>query len=176
MDEERAAQHRRYLLNRVIPHLEKMPEVDITTLSFSDRKNVAVFNLDAYAENHRYDADAPCAITNEYNCGREGCLAGWYLMMSVQDERLTGEEHRRIRGYDAEGLGEHFGLPGEAFTQGRLLFAALGSGVERRTRADDHGLNTKAALDKRKQYLLTLMTELGDITCERQESTSLTKL
>lgn len=111
-----ARENRKYLHDVVFPHLKNMP----TQYDSCNIGNPALLDFDVYIFNHsRLNTDD---ITDEYNCGRKGCLAGWYVMLSDRDKRINVDDRRRIQGYDLYSLANHFDLD---LPTARQLFAAL---------------------------------------------------
>jgi hypothetical protein len=148
----RARDNRHFLLKTVFPFLQKMPTKEDLENGKTDY-GAAICNLGSYIDHH----DARTAaedIDGEYHCGRVGCLAGWYVMLSDRDKRLGPFERKEIAGYDNTDLAVHFGL--ESYNQSESLFSALGGGVE------DLGATTRGALRERKKRLREIMEEHGD--------------
>jgi len=143
-------QNREYLRDTVIPHVREVAKrQEIRMLrelgtAYIDPSEL-VDNLDCEEEG-AYDAEKPailnfgiydkvysknCNIINdEYNCGREGCLAGWYLMMSEQQRRFQpwDPQWTSIQGFSTHDLAKHFNI---SFHDAHELFGSTGEGVER---------------------------------------------
>lgn len=145
-----------YLQKTVVPHLERMPTKEDYHSVMSDtsmnskvrnflQRTMAFLNFGDYVKDigrrHR-------PITDDYNCGRHGCLAGWYVMMSKEDERISETEQTRLNGFSTEKLGIHFGI---SELQADRLFSTLGGGCE------DEYADTSEALQARKQRLASVV-------------------
>lgn len=160
----RSRQHRRFLYNVVVPHLETMPTAEEV---FEDAQGTnhemytpsrvcaitgkAILNLNQYVRvaNHR----VPVNRSNKYNCGRTGCFAGWYVMISDSYDRLSEHERECIDEYETFDLAEHFGI---SHKEAGWLFGGLGQGIEKY-----HDPN-REALKKRAEKLKSIMTRKGD--------------
>lgn len=153
MSENRARDNRLYLLKTVFPFLTKMPTKEDLERGKTER-GAAICNLGSYIDHHN-NRTAPEDITKDYHCGRTGCLAGWYVMLSDRDKRFGPCERNEIAGYDNLDLAKHFGLHG-GHDAGQRLFSALGSGIE------DGGSTTRKALNARKRHLRETMENMGD--------------
>lgn len=152
MSDNRARDNRLFLLKTVFPFLAKMPTKEDLDKGKTE-SGAAICNLGSYIDHH--DArTAPEDIDEQYHCGRTGCLAGWYVMLSDRDERFGPFERTEIAGYDNGELANHFGLA--SYGAGEQLFSALGGGVE------DQNSTTRGALRKRKRHLRETMEDLGD--------------
>ncbi len=149
----RARDNRLYLLKTVFPFLQKMPTVEDRVNGKTER-GAAICNLGSYIDDHDNRA-APEEITDDYHCGRTGCLAGWYVMLSDRDTRFGPCERNEVAGYDNLDLANHFGLDG-GHRAGEQLFSALGSGIE------NGDATTRKALRERKRLLRDTMTQMGD--------------
>lgn len=186
----------KFLRDTVIPHLQDMPtieevsdEVMITHCESLDvaenrvavdylatgndqiraKQGKAILNFNLYKSNHTPMGFDPLPVSKEYDCSREGCLAGWYVMMNERDG-VDGEDMYLLkRGYDTRQLRHHFGLEGGEV---QLLFGATLHGAE--GLPDDIPLEdtiwsssqmnlTKLALDARGKYLDELITKYEDI-------------
>ena len=160
----RARQHRKFLYNVVVPHLEAMPTAEEvledargTNLEMYTPSRVcaipgkAVLNLSQYVR--VADNDVPINRSNKYNCGRTGCLAGWYVMISDNYDRLSDLERDDVDDYDISSLAGHFGI---SYQEADWLFSSLGQGIE-----NDHDPN-REALKKRANKLKSIMTRKGD--------------
>lgn len=151
MSNFRARDNRFFLLKTVFPFLQKMPTVE-------DRDNgkaetgAAICNLGTYITDH--DNRTAAEIDPAYHCGRTGCLAGWYVMLSDRDKRFGAMERAEVAGYDNGDLAMHFGL--HSGYDGERLFSGLGSGIE------NYGATTRRALRDRKRALREMMEKLGD--------------
>lgn len=152
MQDNRARDNRLYLLKTVFPFLQRMPTVEAQHAGKTP-DGAAVCNLNHYIDDH--DArTAPEEIDTEYQCGRTGCLAGWYVMLSDRDKRFGPFERNEVAGYDNGELAEHFGLG--STSEGEALFGGMGSGAEQ-----DH-TTTRQALRARKRRLREYMEGLDD--------------
>jgi hypothetical protein len=148
----RIRDNRFFLLKTVFPFLQKMPTKE-DLINGKTEVGAAICNLGSYIDHH--DArTAPEEIDGEYHCGRIGCLAGWYVMLSDRDGRLGAFERAEIAGYDNDELAQHFGL--QSYSQSESLFSALGGGVE------DTQATTRRALRERKKRLREIMEAQGD--------------
>lgn len=153
MSDNRARDNRLFLLKTVFPFLQKMPTKEDLENGKTDY-GAAICNLGSYIDHH--DArTAPEEIDGEYHCGRVGCLAGWYVMLSDRDQRFGAFERCEIAGYDNGDLARHFGLIG-GYDAGEKLFSALGGGIETLQ------ATTRVALRERKKLLRGTMTDMGD--------------
>jgi len=151
-DAPRERDNRLFLLKTVFPFLQKMPTKEDLELGKTE-EGAAICNLGSYIDNH--DArSAPEEIDGEYTCGRIGCLAGWYVMLSDRDERFGAFERAEVAGYSNDELASHFGL--SSYNQSESLFSALGGGIE------SMGATTRGALRDRKKHLREIMGNLGD--------------
>lgn len=122
----------KYLQDVVIPFVELMPQNEDNPAA-----GRACFDLNSYigirglsgndnAVGTRIYPEAG-AISEKYNCGYVGCLAGWYALMSNQDKRLLPDEQRRLDHFNHDLLAEHFGVTsGEIFA----LFGTRNCGIE----------------------------------------------
>jgi hypothetical protein len=138
-------QNREYLRNEVIPHVRKMAErqelrmlkelgtcyIDpgslIDEVPHADGDRPAVLNFGIYEQIYAKNCNI---IDDEYNCGRTGCLAGWYLMMSEQDRRFIPWDPQwlMIKSFDTRRLAQHFNI---SHHEALDLFGSTGEGVER---------------------------------------------
>lgn len=158
MSNYRARDNRLFLLNTVFPFLQKMPTIEDHDKGKTDH-NAAICNLGTYIKDHD-NRTAGEEIDPAYHCGREGCLAGWYVMLSDRDKRFGPFERNEIAGYDNLDLAKHFGLDG--YDAGARLFSGLGSGIE------DSRATTRKALRERKRHLREVMTHLGDFAALKE--------
>ena len=143
-------QNREYLRDEVIPHVREMARLqEIRMLRevgtcYTDpgqliddlnrpqneqweAKKPAVLNFGLY--NHVYAAN--CNIINDkYDCGRTGCLAGWYMMMSEQQRRFQpwDPQWTSILSFSTHDLARHFNI---SFTEAHDIFGSTGEGAER---------------------------------------------
>jgi len=147
----RTRQHRKFLFDVVLPHLEEMPVAE----EFPDQITVlkqAVLNLNEYTR----DEKACKAVSGGYDCGRTGCFAGWYLMISDKFNRLLTCEAEVIEDYDTSDLAEHFGISDD---DAEDLFSTRGSGAES---SSDHFVDTRECLQIRKKKLKSIMRRKRD--------------
>ena len=93
-------------------------------IDFEQQEDKAIFNLNTYMANSRATG---ARITNEYDCGREGCFAGWYCMMGREKGFLDDHESREVALYNIQLLSRHFGIAGG---EALMLFSSLGKGAE----------------------------------------------
>lgn len=140
-----------YLLRTVYPHVEKMETVDGYQNGGAGIR--AIFNLSVYQGDSRATGEP---ITDAYNCGMEGCVAGWYVMLAERDGVIDAEDSEALSGWDLAELAFHFGIEHH---QAAALFESRGRGAE--THDDyyieysdsDSRTRTGAALASRKSYL-----------------------
>ena len=192
----------KYLRDVVIPHLEEMPtiedvvdnylisvcedeiEVDYETISNRateiqrKKEGVAILNFNTYMDNNTPAGFEPLPVSKDYDCSREGCLAGWYVMMRQEEDYKPDPEERasldtvRVGGYHVRALARHFGIESG---QASMLFGPALRGWE--STPDDFPqedtlwrasqLNiTKLALEARTQYLNNIIKD-----AEKEEST-----
>lgn len=149
----RARDNRFFLYKTVFPFLQKMPTVEDQQKGLVAENGIAICNLSHYIDHHD-NRTAHEEISQEYNCGRDGCLAGWYVMLSDRDNRFGPCERNEVAAYDNGDLARHFGIGGH--NEGELLFSTRGSGVE------ESNSTTRKALRARKRQLRTFMEDLGD--------------
>ncbi len=188
---EHQIRHLRFLRNTVLPHLKEMPTIDECAIGveienkeewehfyeFGEtdmacdldidyivepevKRDRAIFNLNTYISNTRTNENP---VSDKYNCGREGCLAGWYAILGkeLQSDHLpflSLTEQGQVGSYDISMLSHHFGI---LRTETNNLFGSLGKGIEgfpsdhfdENGEGDtSHDLN-KDALEARAQYL-----------------------
>lgn len=137
-------QNREYLRDEVIPHVREMakrqeismlkalgtcyidPSELIDDLDPEDTKP-AVLNFGIYDQVYSKNCNI---INDEYNCGRTGCLAGWYVMMSEQQRRFQpwDPQWTGIKQFSTHSLAKHFNI---SFSDAHDLFGSTGEGVER---------------------------------------------
>jgi len=179
-----------YLRDTVFPHLENMPTIeDIADtcelrgieheygydpdleLEFRGEgmgmklQGRAVLDFNVYCQKNTPIGFDQLPVTDEYNCSRQGCLAGWYMFMRDNDTEKgldTGLEEvvrRPISGYSVTSLSIHFAIGGG---QAQMLFGSLLKGAEgipdeidtEETLWSTSQMNvTKIALEERRQYL-----------------------
>lgn len=157
-------QNLEFLVNTVIPHLEEMVAVEECPLD----SDTAILDFDEYAKKPHWSSELMGRkITSAYNCGRKGCLAGWYLMMSEENKRLDKDELQQIAGFSIFALGDHFNIT-EHETEG--LFNQLSGGVENESGGDmdsdwdeDNHYSTKYALDLRKDLAIEILQAKEEI-------------
>lgn len=164
----RARQHRKFLYNVVLPHLETMPTAeealedtrrtnpDLASATYTSSRvcaipGKAILNLNQYVR--VADHNVPVNRSNKYNCGRTGCFAGWYVMISDNYNRLSEYERSDIEDYNTGDLAEHFGI---SHKEAGWLFGALGQGIEKFHEP------SREALKKRAEKLKSIMTRKGD--------------
>lgn len=185
-----------YLRDKVFPHLDKMPTIEdytdhmrVNGLDGEDRnmydadpevefwcndsasgrkllQGKAVLDFNVYCATNTplgFDQIPP---TDEYNCSRQGCLAGWYVFLRDEDTRVgkpnldfSDLARTRIGTYSAEALAHHFQIGGG---ESQMLFGSLLKGAEGLPDELDYEdtiwstsqLNvTKLALEARRAYL-----------------------
>ena len=92
-----------------------------------DGERPAVLNFGLYEQVYSKNCNI---INDEYNCGRTGCLAGWYVMMSEQDRRFIpwDPQWTSIKQFSTHQLAKHFNI---SFGEAHDLFGSTGEGVER---------------------------------------------
>jgi hypothetical protein len=136
-------QNREYLRDVVIPHVREVakrqelmmlktlgtsyidPSELVDNLDPEDMKP-AILNFGIYDKVYAKN----CNIINDnYDCGREGCLAGWYLMMSEQQRRFVpwDPQWTSIKEFGTHALAKHFNI---SFSESHDLFGSTGEGVE----------------------------------------------
>ena len=164
MDSIRARDNRFFLYKTVFPFLQKMPTAE-DQMNGKVSSGTAVCNLNHYIDNHD-NRTAPQEITDEFSCGRDGCLAGWYVMLSDRDKRFGIFERKEVSQYDNAYLARHFGL--EGYNAGEKLFGTKGSGIE-----GEYSATTRIALRKRKQHLRSIMEEMGDFSALKEAKATL---
>ncbi len=165
MSDIRARDNRLFLYKTVFPFLMKMPTVE-DQFKGKVPPGTAVCNLNHYIDHHD-NRTAPDEVTDEYVCGRDGCLAGWYVMLSDRDKRMGPMERKEVSLYDNGYLARHFGLSN--YSDGEKLFGTKGSGIE----GDAEVVTTRKALRERKRHLRELMEEKGDFIALREAKASL---
>ena len=149
-DKARARQHRKFLHNVVLPHLEGMaiPEDgDDENLP----ANCAILNLNEYTKGGLN----PSEVSSKYNCGREGCFAGWYTFISDKYKRLSIAEQSQLEDYDEDNLAGHFGITQDDASD---IFSPYGGGVENKLAEFD----TRVALVARGKKLKSIMRRKRD--------------
>lgn len=186
-------QNRDYLQNEVIPHVRKMAQRqeqrmleklgtsytspdELITCYADKRETSAILNFGLYEQIYAKNCNI---INDKYNCGRQGCLAGWYLMMSEQDRRFIpwDPQWTSIKQFDTRKLARHFNISN---TEAHDLFGSTGEGVERDSlegregEYDDNGdsigieeiaiseLTQGEILEMRADYLDHLITNTGE--------------
>lgn len=137
-------QNRDYLREEVIPHVREMarrqevkmlhalgtcyidPSELVDNLDPQDEKP-AVLNFGIYDQVYSKNCNI---INDKYDCGRTGCLAGWYVMMSEQDRRFIpwDPQWTSIKSFDTRALARHFNI---AYEEAIDLFSSTGEGAER---------------------------------------------
>jgi len=143
-------QNREYLRDTVIPHVREMARLQelrmLRTIGTTyvdpselinhlgcevpdefEAKKPAVLNFGLY--NRTYAKN--CNIINDkYDCGREACLAGWYLMMSEQQRRFVpwDPQWTSIKTFGTHDLAKHFNI---SFSDAHDIFGSTGEGAER---------------------------------------------
>ncbi len=144
-------QNREYLRDVVIPHVREMAKrqeirmlrelgtayIDPSELVDEverdpeictyEAKKPAVLNFGIYDQVYSKNCNI---INDKFDCGRTGCLAGWYLMMSEQQRRFQpwDPEWTMIKGFNTHDLAKHFNI---SFRDSHDLFGSTGEGVER---------------------------------------------
>lgn len=145
-------QNRDYLYNTVLPHMREMWELQATRMEhvlgteYGAPDDFIECRVDVEQDDGEVDVPNPalidfsmyhniyepnCNIINDkHDCGRTGCFAGWYVMMSEQDRRFIpwDPNWKAIQSFDIASLARHFNLS-KADTHD--LFAGLGDGIER---------------------------------------------
>lgn len=144
-------QNRDYLRDKVIPHVREVAQRQELRMlrelgtAYTDPANL-IDNLGH--EHEEWEAEKPAAlnfavydkiyakncniINDKYDCGREGCLAGWYLMMSEQDRRFIpwDPQWKSIARFDIGDLARHFNI---SKAEAHDLFGSTGEGIERQS-------------------------------------------
>lgn len=112
-----------YLIETVIPFISGMKDRHESN-GISD----AVLDFDEYIrEPTKSETLMGRELTTAHNCGRVGCLAGWYTMLSAQDERLPEEELVSLSSYSEYMLSIHFDI---SMSESVGLFGGQGGGAE----------------------------------------------
>lgn len=165
-----------YLRDTVIPHLEGMPSVeefiavrDNTSIPLKIRSvlsnALAVFSLDTFVSIGAFKNKDK--ISSTYDCGRHGCLAGWYTMMSRQDKRLDKRDREKLRNFSEHQLAIHFGIPNNQVTD---LFDTLGDGCESRSaKFGAYGGTNHGALKIRKTRLKGIIAKARRALAESEK-------
>ena len=136
-----------YLRDVVIPFVATMPTWEEWLAPDSDLpSDSAVLNFGDFQDHHRA-TDKP--ISGAFECGLEGCLAGWYRWLAIRDRRIEDWE---VADFNYNDLGEHFGISDE---QAMLLFSSSGAGIE--FARDTKPPATRAVLAARARYLDKLL-------------------
>lgn len=187
---KRQDERMRFLRNEVLPHLKEMPTIDQYTTHvevedkdlWQDREfcgdnnleieytvrasakgDKAIFNLNTYINIARENENK---ISDKYNCGREGCFAGWYSLLGDNRAFLSLTEADEVSEYEIYKLARHFGITRD---EANMLFSSLGKGIEGFPDDDfdqygemctSHDL-TKEALKARAEYLDELFEQYG---------------
>ena len=137
-----------YLQKIVMPHVASMTTCEDWRNAEEDDEglplNTAVFNLDTYIETDRKSGSP---ISDAYDCGYTGCLAGWYKLLAVRDNLI---EEDILPDFDSYGLADHFDIPIEDSIR---LFTTLGAGAE------EAFSDTEEALHARIEYLNELLAK-----------------
>ncbi len=144
-----------YLRDVVIPHCENMETIEhwrerysaaggLCTLTVA---SCAIFNLGTYTESNRATGKP---ISKHYDCGLEGCLAGWYKFLSDRDLRDT----EGLGNWDQDALAHHFGISNASTS---ALFETRGAGAERQNDSGYEAADTMKALQIRKSYLEAML-------------------
>jgi len=138
-----------YLRDVVMPHVRKMPTIedwnndDDDTLSLDS----AVLNFDEYQE---YGRETSKPVSDAFDCGLEGCLAGWYRWLAIRDRKIEDWE---LSDFQYDELAYHFGIDEKDAIR---LFTSSGSGIETVKNA---GHETRRVLAARATYLDELLAE-----------------
>ena len=134
----------KYLKEEIFPFLREMPTIEQVADGEAPYMS-AVLDFDEY-----WIDEMGKPITDEYSCGRAGCLAGWYVMISEQEGRLTDEELVKLKdGFSERRLGEHFGIE---YCEAGELFGSKGGGFNQ----DGH-YDTNEILADREEFLDRLL-------------------
>lgn len=125
-----------------IPHLRNMPKAEefYTIIEYdgeefefygsyngSDKTNSAILNFNCYIEDNRgfkKEENLSREISDKYDCGYEGCLAGWHFLLQ---EQAGAPESELVKNYSVEALAEHFDI---SRSEAMNLFSSAGLGVE----------------------------------------------
>jgi len=136
----------KYLRDVVIPHLRTMPTVEEWKDSDGGLPHSsAILDFDTYQEVGHKTGNP---ISAAYNCGLEGCLAGWYRWMAIQDKHIETVD---LPDFNYEQLGDHFGIYEH---EARSLFESAGDGIEQ-----DRHIDTRKILEARANYIDQLLAE-----------------
>ncbi|MEE9383207.1 MAG: hypothetical protein V3V08_07320 [Nannocystaceae bacterium] len=142
-----------YLRTVVIPHIEKMDRIEQWLTSAGERRpnaeigGRAILNFNWYLDE---DRETGKPISTDYNCGLEGCLAGWYKLLAERDKQIP---EGALPSYGIFTLADHFGIDSDA---AEALFGGTGSGAERHGYLG-HPYTTEGALEARTAYLDTIL-------------------
>ncbi len=136
-------QNREYLRNEVIPHVREMAQrqekrmleeigtcyvdpSDLTDNLDPEDMKPAILNFAIYEQVYSKNCNI---INDKYDCGRTGCLAGWYLMMSEQQRRFLpwDPQWTSIQGFSTQNLARHFNI---SFNESHDIFGSTGEGAE----------------------------------------------
>jgi len=143
-------QNREYLRDTVIPHVREMVKLQelrmLRTLGTtyinpdelighlgcevqdeSEPRKPAILNFALYEQTYAKNCNI---INNQYDCGRTGCLAGWYMMMSEQQRRFVpwDPQWTSIKRFRLHDLAKHFNI---SFDDAHDIFGSTGEGAER---------------------------------------------
>lgn len=156
MRTERQDQRMRFLRNRVIPFLEKMPtceqfgsvtleadedalhdwqeggchieDFDLETPGIGSMHSDAVLDFTVYHDGRRRAEEGnECKISAKYDCGYTGCLAGWYYLMAEQEKVEEPGDLDYVKHFNLGPIATHFGI---TYGEASGLFQSLGKGVE----------------------------------------------
>lgn len=143
----------RFLHEKVFPHMEGMPTVESYEEQDNPADSIAYLDLDSWTSQYRANGNK---ITCAYDCGKSGCVAGWYVMMS--DEKRRFDRTKDKPKFDMMDLGDHFGF---STFEADLLFEGKGQGSERLDYGDDCDIDTHETIRNRKEFLECLMMQYG---------------
>ena len=137
-----------YLKEKVFPFLRSMPTVE-EAIDGEVGASAAILDFDEYIIDLKGKE-----ITDQYSCGRTGCLAGWYVMLSEQEGRLQEDDIEALKDHwDEELLAAHFDID---CTEAGALFGSKGGGHREYGHHD-----TEEILNDREEYLDHLLLTAG---------------
>ena len=140
----------KFLHEKVFPHLMDMPTVEEYEDLADSPDDGAYLDMDSWVSQYRANDNK---ISCKYDCGRSGCLAGWYVMMSEENKRFSRTKDKPE--FEMDKLGDHFGF---STFEADLLFEGKGAGSERLEYGDGAGdICTRDTIRNRVEFLESLM-------------------
>lgn len=145
----------KFLHEKVFPHMQNMPTVEEYEALECDGTgdDVAYLDLDSWTSQYRANGNK---ITCAYDCGKSGCVAGWYVMMSDERRRFAKTDDKPK--FEMAELGDHFGF---STFEADLLFEGKGQGSERLDYGDNCDIDSRDTIVNRKEFLECLMIQYG---------------